>query len=87
MHKQDRVDVAVTLGTYVSGLRPGSSCLCCGTPLQRAEAQEVGPSTEKLRSQGEETPVLTCPDCGCEVGGLFTQEAAPSVSRALNRAA
>jgi hypothetical protein len=76
-----------TLGVYVSGLHLGSACICCGASLQWADSHGLTPSPEEFPFFSNEGQVLVCPDCGSEVGSVFTGEMAPRASRTLNRAA
>ncbi len=80
-----------TLGEWLSSLRPGDACVCCGAEMRSADPRQTAgvgrlrgvPSTG--RSQ-EEPSELVCPKCGCEVSA----EGAPMFSvwgRDLNAAA
>lgn len=87
---QDQPSVK-TLGEWLSSLRPGDACVCCGAEMRSADSREaamVG-RLHGVPSPGrspEEPRELVCSKCGCEV----TAEAAPAFSvsgRALNAAA
>jgi hypothetical protein len=86
MEQHRRVEEVPTLGTFIRELRPGSACICCGTPLQwtvsddSSQSREWSPSDPKIRG-------LTCPDCGCEVDAASADQTASTTDRVLNQAA
>jgi len=60
-------DTPESLGAFVSRVRPGDSCSCCGATLQ-GSAQNV----ERAGSPGATCTVrlaivAACPECGCEI--------------------
>jgi hypothetical protein len=81
------VGEAPTLGTYVSDLRPGSACVCCGTALHRIEGRGTARATTQGRLSLEESGSLACPNCGCEIVGLSADQAADEAGHTLTRAA
>jgi len=56
MNGAARVSRSETLGERLLCLSQGDPCPCCGTLL---EADAGGPGASEL----------TCPKCGCEIGG------------------
>jgi hypothetical protein len=61
------------LGAYLSGLRPGCACVCCGTALEELDRRSVAsraagtsPTLESAHGLAADS-ALVCPECGCEV--------------------
>ena len=57
-----------TLGACLSKLAAGDPCPCCGARLRaRLVSQPVRPVPALGVNGDTETPILVCPECGCEV--------------------
>ena len=78
---------APTLGAYVCDLHPGSVCLCCGAALQSMESGGASCTRGLSRPCPEESRILTCPVCGCEIAVFSGDPPSAKAGQELIRAA
>ena len=83
----NRVVEAPTLGAYVCDLHPGSVCVCCGAALQSMKSGGASCTMGLSPPYPEESRILTCPVCGCEIAVFSCDQPSAKAGQDLIRAA
>jgi hypothetical protein len=74
-------DTPESLGAFLSRVRPGDSCSCCGATLQGSVRIVEGADPPSATCAVRLAVLAACPECGCEI----CEEVGPETGAAWSR--